>query len=130
MPRSFITLDRVFPQRPPSQFKSPARIFRIMSRATLPIVRIATSAALFLFVALLLTGCSNSLFKVKPVDQLPALPSSAASMNVGSLSFRASPLLTDEEAQELFESNLHLAGLLPVRLEVVHNSGEAIEVKK
>jgi hypothetical protein len=51
-------------------------------------------------------------------------------MNVGSLSFRASPLLTDEETQELFESNLQLAGLMPVRLEVVHNSGEAIEIKK
>ena len=51
-------------------------------------------------------------------------------MSVGSLSFRASPLLTDEETQELFESNLQLAGLLPVRLEVVHNSGDAIEMKK
>jgi hypothetical protein len=51
-------------------------------------------------------------------------------MNVGSLSFRASPLLTDEETQELFESNLQLAGLMPVRLEVVHNGGEAIEMKK
>ena len=61
---------------------------------------------------------------------MPAMPASAASMNVGSLSFRASPLLTDEETQELFESNLQLAGLMPVRLEVVHNSGEAIEIKK
>ncbi len=59
-----------------------------------------------------------------------AMPASAPSVNVGSLSFRASPLLTDEEAQELFESNLQLAGLLPVRLEVIHNSGEAIEMRK
>ena len=51
-------------------------------------------------------------------------------MNVGSLSFRAAPLLTDEETQELFESNLQLAGLLPIRLEVVHNSGDVIEMKK
>ena len=58
------------------------------------------------------------------------MPPSAASTNVGTLSFRASPLLTDEETQELFESNLQLAGLLPIRLEVVHNSGEAIEIKK
>jgi len=75
-------------------------------------------------------SCSNSLFKVKPISALPAMPAAAAAMNVGSLSFRASPLLSDEEAQELFESNLQLAGLLPVRLEVVHNSGEAIEMKK
>ena len=100
-----------------------------MSRALLPIHRLATVAALFLF-ALLTLSCSNSLFKVKPANEMMAMPASAASVNVGSLSFRASPLLTDEETQELFESNLQLAGLLPVRLEVVHNSGEAIEMKK
>lgn len=91
------------------------------------------TAAAFIFAALALLStlsCSNSLYKVKPVNALPAMPASAAAMNVGSLSFRASPLLTDEETQELFESNLQLAGLLPVRLEVVHNSGEAIEMKK
>ena len=75
-------------------------------------------------------SCSNSLFKVKPVSALPAMPASAAAMNLGSLSFRASPLLSDEETQELFESNLQLAGLLPVRLEAAHNSGEPVEMKK
>jgi hypothetical protein len=100
-----------------------------MSRALLPILRPATSAALFVL-ALLTVSCSNSLFKVKPINELPAMPATAASVDVGSLSFRGSPLLTDEETQQLFESNLHLAGLLPVRLEVVHNSGEAIEMKK
>jgi hypothetical protein len=58
------------------------------------------------------------------------MPASAASANLGSLTFRAAPLIGDEESQELFESNLQLAGLLPVRIEVVHNSGEAIELKK
>ena len=100
-----------------------------MSRATLPISRTATALGLCLF-ALLLTSCNKSLFKVKPANALPAMPASAASTNVGSLSFRASPLLTDEETQDLFESNLQLAGLLPIRLEVVHNSGDAIEMKK
>jgi hypothetical protein len=101
-----------------------------MSRTTLPIFRTATLAALCLLAGLLLTACSNSLFKVKPANQMPLMPASAATMNVGSLSFRGSPLLTDEETQELFESNLQLAGLMPVRLEVVHNSGETIEIKK
>jgi hypothetical protein len=100
-----------------------------MSRALLPILRPATSAALFVLV-LLTVSCSNSLFKVKPISEIPAMPASAASLNVGSLSFRASPLLTDEQTQELFEANLQLAGLMPVRLEVVHNSGEVIEMKK
>jgi hypothetical protein len=84
-------------------------------------------ASLVLFLS---TGCSNSLFKVKPMNQMASMPASAASMNVGSLSFRAAPLLTDEETQELFEANLQLAGLVPVRLEVAHNSGDAIEMKK
>jgi hypothetical protein len=75
-------------------------------------------------------SCGGSLYKVKPVGNLPALPASAALVNIGSVSFRAAPLLTDEESQELFESNLQLAGLLPVRIEIVHNSGDAIELKK
>jgi hypothetical protein len=58
------------------------------------------------------------------------MPASAATFSVGSLSFRAAPLLTDEESQELFESNLQLAGLLPVRLEINHNGGEPVELRK
>ncbi len=95
----------------------------------LPNYRNAVSLALGCF-AILTAACSNSLFKVKPVSELPPLPATAANMNVGTITFRAAPLLTDEQTQELFESNLQLAGLLPVRLEVVHNGGEAIEIKK
>jgi len=101
-----------------------------MNRAPLPIFQTATSLVCSIFALLLLTSCSNSLFKVKPASTLPVMPASSASLNVGALSFRASPLLTDEETQELFESNLQLAGLLPIRLEVVHNSGDVIEIKK
>jgi len=100
-----------------------------MNRAMLPNYRNAVSLALGCF-AILTAACSNSLFKVKPVSELPPLPATAASMNVGSITFRASPLLNDEQTQELFETNLQLAGLLPVRLEVAHNGGEAIEIKK
>jgi hypothetical protein len=92
--------------------------------------RLIASLALWLFLLLLNASCSNSLFKVKPAGALPPLSTSAASANVGVITFRAAPLLTDEETQELFESNLQLAGLLPIRLEVVHNGGDAIETKK
>ncbi len=101
-----------------------------MNRATLPKVRIAASLGLGLFALLSVASCNNSLFKVRPVSELPAMPASAASADVGSLTFRAAPLLTDEETQELFESNLQLAGLMPVRVEIVHNSGDVIELKK
>jgi len=58
------------------------------------------------------------------------MPATAATADVGSVTFRAAPLLTDEETQELFEANLQLAGLLPVRLEVTHNGGEDLVLKK
>jgi hypothetical protein len=79
---------------------------------------------------LLTLGCSGSLYKVKPPSELARLPDNAASANLGAVSLRAAPLLTDEESQELFESNLHLAGLLPVRMEIEHNSGAPIELGK
>jgi hypothetical protein len=103
---------------------------RYSLKITLTKTRTAAAISFASLILLFTVSCSNSLFKVKPVNALPAMPASAAAMNVGSLSFRASPLLTDEETQELFESNLQLAGLLPVRLEVVHNSGDTVELKK
>jgi len=100
-----------------------------MTRAMLPRVRTAASLAAIFCALVLATSCNNSLYKVKPVSELRAMPS-AASVDVGSYTFRAAPLLTDEETQELFESNLQLAGLLPVRLEIAHNGGEPLEFKK
>jgi len=92
--------------------------------------RSIASLAPLMYLLLFTASCSNSLFKVKPVSDLPALPRTAASADLGTLTFRAAPLLTDEETQELFESNLQLAGLMPVRIEIVHNSGEAMDLRK
>ena len=84
----------------------------------------------FAFTLVFASSCGGSLFQVKPVAQLPPMPATVASTNLGSISFRAAPMLTDEESQELFESNLQLAGLLPVRVEINHNGGDPIEMKK
>ena len=84
----------------------------------------------FAFALVFASSCGGSLFKVKPAATLPPMPATVASANLGSVSFRAAPLLTDEESQELFESNLQLAGILPVRIEINHLSGDAIELKK
>jgi len=84
----------------------------------------------FAFTLVFTSSCGGSLFHVKPVAALPPMPATVSSINLGSISFRAAPMLTDEESQELFESNLQLAGLLPVRVEINHNSGEAIELEK
>src|SRR6266481_3830532 len=82
------------------------------------------------FTLVFATSCGGSLFKVKPPAALQPMPATAASANLGSISFRAAPLLTDEESQDLFESNLHLAGLLPVRIEINHKAGDPIELEK
>jgi hypothetical protein len=102
-------------------------------QSSLPTARLYRRAWLTPLLAVTLAGassCSGSLFKVKPAAELVALPDSAATVNLGTVSFRAAPLLNDEETQELFESNLQLAGLLPVRIEIDHNSGDPIELKR
>jgi hypothetical protein len=91
-------------------------------------VRIALAA--ILFTSFLSASCATSLFKVKPVSELPALPSTARSADAGGLTVRVGSLLTDEEAQELFEANLPVAGIVPVRLELAFQSGAPIELKK
>jgi hypothetical protein len=82
------------------------------------------------FALVFTSSCGGSLFQVKPIAELPPMPATVASVNLGSISFRAAPMVTDEESHELFESNLQLAGLLPVRIEIKHNSGDAIEMKQ
>lgn len=87
-------------------------------------------AALALLLSLL-TSCAGSLFKVKPAVQLPALPATAKSASAGGLTVRTTPLLTDEESQELFEANLPLSGVLPVRVELSYETGGVpLELKR
>ena len=76
------------------------------------------------------TSCSGSLFKVKPANELPPLPENASRTEAGSVTFRVAPRLTDEESQELFEANLPLSGVLPLRVELVFQSGLPVELKK
>ena len=38
--------------------------------------------------------------------------------------------MTDEQSQELFEANLPLGGILPLRTELVFESGVPVELKK
>jgi hypothetical protein len=83
-------------------------------------VAVATTAA-----------CAGSLYKVKPASDLPALPSSAKTADAGGVALRVAPLLTDEESQQLFEANLPLSGVLPLRLEVNYETGGvALELKR
>lgn len=79
--------------------------------------------------SILTTACGGSLYKVKPVVRAP-IADGASGAEAGGIKVRAMPLLLDEEIQELFEANLLLAGLLPVRAEISNNSGVAVDMKK
>ena len=76
------------------------------------------------------TSCTGSLFKVKPVNELPPLPSNTRSADAGGVTLRVAPLLTDEESQELFEANLPLSGVLALRVEMAFQSGVPVELKR
>ena len=60
---------------------------------------------------------------------MPALPATAKTADAGGVRTSVAPLLSDEESQDLFEANLPLAGVLPLRIAVAyqgnHASGEA-----
>src|SRR5438552_7590545 len=88
---------------------------------------------LFVTIALILftlQGCGGALFKVKPVVESPALPESSKSVTSGGITLRVAPLLSDEGSQELFGANLPVAGILPVRMELVYESGEPVDIKR
>lgn len=100
-----------------------------MSNRNRWIVRVLFPASLLVF-ALLTTGCAGSLFKVKPAIDLPPLAENARAASAGGVTVRVAPLLSDEETQELFEANLPLSGVVPVRLELAFESGVPVEIKR
>jgi hypothetical protein len=74
-------------------------------------------------------SCGGSLYRVKPVVDAP-VNSTTGAASAGGVNVRAVPLLKDEEGQELFEANLLLAGLLPVRVEIGNESGAPLSFKR
>src|SRR4026208_1469619 len=86
---------------------------------------------LLLLVALGSASCTaTSLYKVKPVTELPPMPTNTRSADAGGVTIRVAPLLTDEESQDLFEANLPLSGVLALRVEVAFQSGVPVEIKR
>lgn len=93
-----------------------------------------TRPVVFLFLltltALGSASCTGSLFKVKPVTELPPMPANTRSADAGGVTIRIAPLLTDEESQELFEANVPLSGVLALRVELAFQSGVPVEIKR
>lgn len=98
-------------------------------KAKLSQQRKGAAGVLLLCGMLLLGACGGSLYKVKPVVDAP-VSSANGEATAGGFRVRAVPLLMDEESQELFEANLPLAGLLPVRIELSNESGAPITFKR
>jgi len=73
---------------------------------------------------------AGSLYKVKPVTELPPLPATTRSADAGGVTIRVAPLLTDEQSQEFFEANLPLSGVLALRVELAFQSGVPVEIKR
>lgn len=85
---------------------------------------------LLLGLAIASFSCGGSLYKVKPAVQAPGLPPTMGTASAGGLRLHAAPLVADEESQTLFEANLPLAGLLPVRVELTNESGAPLSFKR
>lgn len=62
--------------------------------------------------------------------ELPPLTGAVKSANAGGVTIKVEPLLSDEESQDLFEANLPLGGVLPLRLELEYEGGVPVELKR
>jgi hypothetical protein len=85
---------------------------------------------LMVITALFFAACGGPLFKVKPASQLPPIPATSNRAEAGGVNVRVAPLLTDEESQELFEANLPVSGIVPIRVEIDFQSDAAVDIKK
>jgi hypothetical protein len=88
------------------------------------------ASIILIAILLLASSCAGSLFKVKPAIELPPLAGNLKTASAGGVTINVAPLMSDEETQELFEANLPLSGVLPVRLELVFESGVPVETKR
>jgi hypothetical protein len=95
---------------------------RFFSKHTVALLSLTGFAALG-------SGCAGTLYKVKPAIRAP-LPATAKRTESGGLIAAAVLLLSDEENQDLFESNLPVGGLLPVRIELVNGTNMPVKLEK
>jgi hypothetical protein len=100
-----------------------------MKKAVMRYPRSLVTAIILMNVAVVTSACGGSLYKVKPVVSTP-IADGASGAEAGGVKVRAVPLLVDEEIQELFETNLLLAGILPVRVEIGNSNSVPVELKK
>jgi hypothetical protein len=84
---------------------------------------------LMLALGVLGASCGGEIYKVEPVVRRP-LPETSKSATAAGLTVRAAPLLTDEDVQQLFEANVLLAGILPVKVELSNGNDSPLILEK
>jgi len=94
-----------------------------MARRIFPLVLLAAAT-------IVASSCSTALLKVKPAAELPPLPANSTSTEAGGYTVRVAPLLSDDKSEELFEANLPLSGVLPLRVELIYHSGVPVALKQ
>ncbi len=98
---------------------------RHSERKTLQLILLAMT-----LLTIIASGCGGSLYRVKPVADLPPMAGSVKSASAGGITIRVAPLLSDEESQDLFEANLPLSGVLPLRVALNYENDVPVELKK
>jgi hypothetical protein len=78
---------------------------------------------------LLAAGCGGKPFNVKTRPDPPPAASGPVTESQG-ISFQAEALTDEDYLYEIFDANLIMAGILPVRVKVGNSSGEALNLKR
>lgn len=90
-----------------------------------------TAACLLcLSMALVSVGCGGRPLEVKVRADLPSTSATATRVEAGGLSIEAEVLRDEDYLNDTFDSNLLLAGVLPVRVKVINNGQGAADLSK
>lgn len=101
--------------------REPAR--RLFARAR------GGAAALSLAFVFLITGCGGKPFNVKTRPDPPPVARGPVAESQG-VSFQAEALTDEDYLYEIFDANLIMAGILPVRVKIENSNAEALNLKR
>lgn len=105
------------------------KLFRRCRFGGLQPSKAAAISGSLVFLMMLFAGCGGKPFNVKPQVDLPLTPD-AARTEAGSLQIQAEAIRDEDLLIGTFDANLLLAGVLPVKVALINQSPEAIDVRK
>ena len=90
----------------------------------------SAACLLWLSLVVVLAGCAGRPLDVKVRADLPSASPAATRAEAGGLSIEAEALRDEDYLNDTFDSNLMLAGVLPVRIKILNNGQEAADLSK